>query len=120
MLNNYIFDITGWIIGDAFNEELPFEDYLEEVDKRLFRGLDKGATLDAHRRLMQTTAVVQLNDAYRRFSEYATDSPNRPYFMDYYERLHRRLLNARATDKATRLHYANLADLITKAKDALK
>lgn len=119
VLNNYIFDIGGWIVGDAFNEELPFEDYLEEVDKRLFRGLDKGTTLDAHRRLMQTTAVVQLNDAYRRFSEYATDSPQRPYFMDYYERLHRRLLNARATDKATRLHYANLADLITKAKEQL-
>ena len=116
VLNNYIFDITGWIIGDAFNEELPFEDYLEEVDKRLFRGMDKGTPLDEHRRLMQTTAVVQLNDAYRRFCEYATDSPNRPYFMEYYERLHRRLLNARSADKATRLHYTNLADLITKAK----
>jgi hypothetical protein len=31
VLNNYIFDISGWIVGDAFNEELPFEDYLEEV-----------------------------------------------------------------------------------------
>jgi hypothetical protein len=68
---------------------------------------------------MQTTAVVQLNDAYRRFSEYAPDSPQRPYFMDYYERLHRRLLNVRTTDKTMRLHYANLADIITKAKAAI-
>ena len=93
------------------NEEYPEEEFLADMTRMVFKELGTGRKVTRFRAALHNAYVQQLIENFKGAS---AQSVARPHLLQTLKQLKTRTASA-GGDSATRAHYANLNDLITRA-----
>ena len=93
------------------NEEYPAEDFLADMTRMVFKELGTGRKVTRFRAALHNEYVQSLIGD---FKAAGAQSAARPHLLQTLKQLKVRTASA-GGDSATRAHYANLNDLITRA-----
>ncbi len=99
--------------NNDLNKEYTADELLTDMTRMLFKEAGTGRKVSDYRAKLQTTFVSQLISAYA--ASMATTA-NRPYVLRTLKQLKQRTASAmNSGDSATKAHYANLNDVISRA-----
>lgn len=99
------------------NTEYTADEYLADLTKGIMTELDNGKAVTKYRAALQNGYVDRLISIYTNNTSAASASSYRPYVVSTLRQLQTKTTSASKSnaDKATRAHYLNLNDIITRA-----